>query len=85
MSDLKTLKYLVQKHREQGKKLVEGLKKLQDHAAKMEEYYTNWEFDFVAIQKAIDEAKEKHGIPQEEIEEIEEFNALDDLLGDENG
>lgn len=81
MSDLKTLKYLVQKHREQGQKLVEGLKNLQAHAVKMEEYYTSWELGFVVIQKAIDEAKEKYGIPQEE---IEEFNALDDLLGDDN-
>lgn len=76
---LEDLKKLIAVHKEEGRKLIGEMKKLQSHFEKMQEYYSEWEDDMTALEGLIDQHKEEHGLP---IEKIVEYNVLDDIMGD---
>lgn len=75
---LEELKYLITVHKEEGRKIVKELQKLQSHYEKMETLYSDWEDDMVALERIIDGAKSEHSLP---IEKIEEYDVLADALG----
>lgn len=76
---LEELKHLVKKHKERGRELITEIKKLEAHYDKMNEYYEQWEEDILSISKEIDNLKVSHGVT---IEQVEEYDALKDILGD---
>lgn len=76
---LEELKLLIRKHKERGRELIVEIKKLEAHFDRMNEYYEQWEDDILAINKEIDKLKVSHGIT---IEQVEEYDALKDIMGD---
>lgn len=50
---------------------------IMSHYKKLDEYYSDWEDRLYKIEKKIQEAEEQYNIPKEE---IEEYNALADVL-----
>lgn len=75
---LAELRELIRKHKARGREIIKELKNLQAHWEKMQEYYEEWEADLNKIQDAINEASIEHKVPPQE---IEEYDALEDLLG----
>lgn len=76
---LEELKKLIAKHKEEGRKLIAEMKRLQSHFEKMQAYYSDWEDDMTTLERLVDDTKKEHGLP---IEKIEEYDALDDILSD---
>ncbi len=76
---LDQIKQAIRKHKERGKWIINETRILESHFTKMQEYYMEWESDMLTIQREIEKAKDKYGIPETE---IEEFDALSDLLGE---
>lgn len=76
--NLEELKRKIQEHKDKGRELIVALKCLISHFERMQEYYSEWEDRMNAIQNEINKASEEHGVP---IEQIEEYDALADMLG----
>lgn len=75
---LEELRKKVWKHKQEGREIIKKMITLQAHFEKMQEYYEEWEEKLKAIDDDIQAAAAEHGIPPQE---VEEYDALDDLLG----
>lgn len=65
--DLADLRERIEKHKEDGEKII-------SHFNKMQEYYSNWEDRLLVLEKEISEAESTLGLTKEE---VTEYNALD--------
>lgn len=76
---LDELRKEIEKHKEEGRKIVADIKILLSHYKKMEEYYSEWEDELNNIQNKINKASQDYGIP---VKEVEEYDALSDVFGE---
>lgn len=68
--DLSDLRKRIQKHKEDGAKII-------SHFKKLEEYYSDWEDRLLELDKAISEAESTLGLTKQE---VVEYNALEDAF-----
>lgn len=71
---LDDLKAAITAHKEEGKRLIRHLKRI-------EQEYSDWEDRTILIENAITEAEKITGLSKEEIEKPKEIDALEEAFG----